>query len=95
LALQDRSSGKTLAWIFDTRSNWKDDQADGTPPAEDGVKIGIPGVARGTYEVQWFDTRTGKVVQSERVMAGGQGDLIIDVPKFSRDIAVRIIPHGR
>jgi hypothetical protein len=90
LALQDHASGNTLAWVFDTRSNWKDDQTDGSPPAEDGVKIGIPGLASGTYEAQWVDTRTGKVVQSERVTADADGDLVIDVPKFSRDIAVRI-----
>jgi len=95
LALQDQAKGQTLAWVFDTRSNWKDDQADNSPPAEETVRIGIPNLANGNYKADWFDTRVGKIIQSEKVLAtaADSGNLTLSVPTFTRDIALRLTPN--
>jgi hypothetical protein len=93
LALQDRGTSQTLAWVFDTRSNWKDDQTDGSPPSKETVRIGIPNLAGGNYKADWFDTRAGKVIQSEQITVTptDPDNLTLSVPAFTRDIALRLI----
>jgi len=43
-----------------------------------------------TYQVHWWDTRTGRVVRTDRAAAKA-GRLSLAVPAFTRDIALRAV----
>ncbi len=90
LALQDASAGETLAWLFDGTSNWQSDR-DGNPHREiDAVSLKIPISQAGTFEASWWDTRGGTVIRRDQVQAK-DGMISLTAPKFSRDVAVRIV----
>lgn len=89
LAVQDPQSGETLLWILDTRSNWKDDQTGQAPPLQDDVRVKLPAEIERKLEVTWWDTRSGRILESMSV-ATVDGALTLRSPYFSRDIAVRV-----
>ena len=89
LALQDTAAGETLAWVYDVRSHWQADR-DKTPLRHfDSVTLEVPAERGGEHSVEWWDTRTGQVVQRQSV-AAADGKLQLRVPPFSRDIALRV-----
>jgi len=75
-------------WLFNPQASWLA-QADGTTPSEiRGARLRIPGLAPGDYRVEWWDTGEGKVRTAKKVAVAG--DLSIDVPAFTADLACKV-----
>ncbi len=89
VALQDATTAETLLWIQDPESNWKNDRDGKTPQTFSGVRLTVPVPKPGTYTVQWWDTRRGKPLRTERLTATKPA-LPLALPTFARDIAVKI-----
>ena len=86
-----------LLWIanrdyndHDYREHYKEY---GLPPIKKGltdVQLTVGWLKGGTYQIEWWDTLTGDIIASEVVRTGGT--IILDVPPFRDDIAVKIKP---
>jgi hypothetical protein len=93
LAMQDASSGETILWCHDQNSNWKRDYAKEGPGLRTGLSISVPIKHTQPCKVDWWDTRAGKIVKTDRAQAQ-DGELKLQVPEFRRDIAARIVTMG-
>ena len=91
MALQDANTKSVIAWLLDTRSNWKQDLTGASPPAAADVTFTLPNMADGPYRASWFDTRRGETIQTDAAIARG-GKLLLRAPSFERDVAVRVVP---
>lgn len=58
------------------------------PETMTGVKFQLEDMEDGKYQVEFWDTRTGEVDTKEATAS--QGSLIIEVPSFKKDIAVKL-----
>ncbi len=90
-ALRDEATGDTVLWLLDRTSNHLTDARAEVHRELDDVRLIVP-IASGhvPYRVTWWDTRSGSHT-SQDVKAEG-AELLLDVPAFSRDIAIRITP---
>ena len=63
-----------------------------TAPGETraGVAITAEGLSPGSYAVRPFDTWQGVYLAASRATAGEAGQLLVVLPPFSGDIAVRL-----
>lgn len=95
LAMQDKVSGETIGWLCDMASNWKSDQ-DGIKYATfDDVVLTVPvpeSLASKPMSVEWWDTRKGQIIARREGVTATDGALVLNVPSFTRDIAVRLAP---
>ncbi len=90
-ALQDARTGETLLWLQDPDSNWFNDRAGKMPTPQTGIRLALPVPRPGLYQLAWWDTRRGIVVQTLRLPSSGKR-LLVSVPPFTRDIALRLVP---
>jgi hypothetical protein len=97
LAMQDATTGETIAWIYDTRSHWKSDR-DGVEPTKfQGVTVDVPmNVASASgdgasFTVEWWDTRAGTVLGRQTV-SPREGLVRLTIPPFTRDVGLRVFP---
>ncbi|MDX2078960.1 MAG: DUF5060 domain-containing protein [bacterium] len=60
-------------------------------PIVTGAKITLINLMEGDYTVEWWDTFTGEIIQTERVTIGADG-ITLPVPDFDRDLALKIVP---
>jgi hypothetical protein len=88
-ALSDQENGEMVAWVQDPASHVGADRAGMELRKFEGVELCVPAKA-GMYRVQWWDTRSGQVVQSETVKGEG-GVMRVGIPGFTRDIAMRVV----
>ncbi|MBB6053179.1 hypothetical protein [Armatimonas rosea] len=91
VALQDAASGETLIWIQDPESNWKNDRDGKTPQTFTGVQLTVPVPKATPYTAQWWDTRRGTIIKTER-LSPPHKPLTLTLPSFTRDIAVQLRP---
>jgi hypothetical protein len=89
LALQDTASGETIAWLRDPASNWQRDLEKSPPRTVAGAVLRLPVPRAADYDVEWWDTRSGRIVGRGRVAPTGSR-LELDVPPVHRDIALRV-----
>jgi hypothetical protein len=84
-------SGKrlTLLWLQNRRHTWWNIAQGETIPPVDASTVTVRQVYPGAYQLEYFDTWEGKVVQKSTVR-NGQGGLQIPVPAVERDIAIKI-----
>ena len=77
-------------WLSDPRATWWNLVVEKQKPAETKpAAIEIQGLVPGDYSVEWWDTRTGAVVRSDRV-SFTTGTFRATVPAFKRDIACKV-----
>jgi len=82
-------------WIADPGATWWQLAVEKAEPAEvRGARVTVAGLAPGTCGVQWWDTRTGKVVKRQQVRLAG-GALQLAVPAFTRDVACKVLTGAR
>lgn len=84
-----QNQDRALIWINDTLATY--DVAN--PRTVSGMSFTIPGLNNGTYDVKYVDTVTGATVSTEAVLASG-GQLTLNIPSFTRDIAVKAVRQG-
>lgn len=88
-AIGVRSDNVALIWIQDKTSTWKA-VLDKVPPQEiTGLRLAVPGLAPGDYQVEWWNTYTGEIFRRAKASAAA-GNLVLPVPPFTRDVAAVI-----
>jgi len=84
---QDRA----YLWLFDPQASFENIVIRKATPAKiSDATIEIRDLKTGTYRVQWWDTREGKVVKQDTASPTG-GVLQLAVPPFTRDIACKVV----
>jgi hypothetical protein len=100
-AIPDRTPGieawgitgrtKCLIWMRPSRRTWsaviEQKQVRHPVPAS---YISLSGLAGGNWEVQYWDTWTGRPTRSSNIAVPANGKLRLAVPSFDRDLAVRL-----
>lgn len=87
------SDGKTrLLWLVDNRYSWPRNRAQEAPTVEE-AKITLKGWPVGRWNVEWWDTRSGKSLGKAQVKAQG-GELELPIPTFRGDVAARLTSVG-
>lgn len=92
LGLVDRTSGKSLIWIHDPESNWKNDANGVAPKPIRGLVMPLRIERRSRVEV--WNTRTGKVLHSQ-VVDSRKSLFVLPVPTFERDVAIKVNPLAK
>jgi hypothetical protein len=83
---------RAYLWLFDPHASFENTVLHGERPSElTNVSIELKGLVRGNYRVLWWDTRTGEVVNEESVFVSDR-PLRVSSPRFTRDVAVKILP---
>jgi len=81
---------RAYLWLSDPKATWWNLVVEKQKPAETKpAPIEIQGLIPGDYSVEWWDTRTGTVIRSDRV-SFATGTFTAAVPPFRRDIACKI-----
>ena len=84
--------GKDCAyiWVSDSQAVWSNQVIDNGEPDEiKGATLEIDNLAPGVYQVQWWDTYEGEIVQQNEISLSEQS-LKLAVPDFTRDIACKV-----
>jgi hypothetical protein len=80
----------TIFWIHNKAYNWRNVTVSREKLSPVGKSFFyMYGAEDGVYEIRWYDTLTGEIVSSDASEAAN-GQVKVDVPGFSRDIACRI-----
>ena len=61
---------------------------------EKGRTAEVPGLKAGDYQVEFYDTKTGKILEKSTVTAEGE-TLTLLLPGFSGDLAVKLKPKEK
>ncbi len=80
------SNHKALVWLQNTSSI----ESSATPSDSTGVNLTVSNLAVGNYKVEFWDTWVGILISSRQVH--NSGSLVVTVPSFTRDIAVKVKP---
>jgi hypothetical protein len=85
--------GKACAyvWLFNPQATWWNQVIEKRSPSEiAGARLQVPGLEPGAYEIVWWDTHEGKVVERLNVTLR-DAPLDAEVPPFAHDIACKIM----
>lgn len=78
-------------WLSSSEAAWGRRILDKQAPTEiRDATLELHGLAPGDYEVQWWDTATGKVIKREKVHADADKSMQCPVPPFTTDIACKV-----
>ncbi len=86
-ALGLASDRQLLLWFHNQQSTWRTEHDGKSPTKLEALGVRVP-AADGTWQVEWWNTSTGDVVRRDTATAAG-GELILTIPDFSTDLAVR------
>jgi hypothetical protein len=88
-----QTSDQAYLWISDPKSTWFAAASEHVEPKRiDGATLSLENLKPAKYQVEWFDTCTGKALQTIPI-ENKAGTATIAVPAFTRDIACRIVPE--
>lgn len=87
LALRGKDGAR--CWIFNPEATWWRWVAKETPRLVKEETFTLPGLPPGTYQVEWWDTRSGNVTGKAQVSSRGS-DVQLSIPTFARDIACHV-----
>jgi hypothetical protein len=77
-------------WLFNPAASWSNIVIEQHPPSEiQNAKIELSRLPAGDYQVEWFDTRSGRVIRKEQSSVA-DGNLRLIAPPFSHDLACRV-----
>ena len=83
---------RAYLWLFDPQAGFENVVIRGAEPRVlPEIQLELRGLAAGNYRVRWWDTRAGKVIKDERAAATDRL-LPLTAPRFTRDLAVKIVP---
>ena len=89
-----QSDGKTLAWVQNRFYTWYEAGHQGkTPPTISGAEIAVPVKKDGTYRVELWDTRSGKVISNTTTRSAAQTVKCV-LPPVEKDVALKAIHVG-
>ncbi len=78
-----------LFWVQNKGFNWKDTFYEIEPEPVKNAYFQVKVAEEGRHIVEWWDTFKGEVVSTEGIMSKG-GELRVEIPQFSKDIACKI-----
>jgi hypothetical protein len=88
-----RARDRAWLWLFHRAASWKGTVTEKRPPAElSDVTCELSELLDGAYRVEWWDTRAGEILKTDRTESHG-GVLRLIAPAFTRDLAVKIKPR--
>lgn len=87
LAMRSQNNAETYAWV-QNKANARWDQSANTSPLS--ATFTIPGMANGSYNIEYWDTYTGQKTQGNPV-SSSNGNVTIAVSSLTKDIAIKII----
>lgn len=90
-------SGRTdeaWVWLLDYAANYPNNAQRPSIRELSGAEATVRNLADGTYDVRWFDTRTGALVRTDLASSSG-GAMRLAPPAFTEDIFASIEPQGR
>ncbi len=77
-------------WLFDSQAHWEAVVVNrSTPETIRGAKVEITMHKPGRYRYEWWNTRTGQILDFGKSTSQG-GLLTLEVPPFDRDIACKV-----
>ncbi len=86
-----RTDQAVLVWVADQENTWyKRSVLKYKPVRITKAAFTVDGLVPGEYQVEWWDTYSGKRRTASRQATGERGSLRVRVPSFSRDVAARI-----
>lgn len=87
-----RSDQRFLAWIADLEYYYSD-RENRPPELRDNVEVPYADLEPGDYRLEIWDPHSGDIIQRRTLAVDSSGSGSISLPEFSRDIALKIIPH--
>ena len=91
VGLQGRD--RAYLWLFNSQATWWNQVVQKQTTGQvTSARLEIPQLATGTYRVVWWDTDRGTVLAKREVKLG-TGNLAVEVPGFSNDIACKVVPY--
>ena len=81
-------SNKALVWIQNTQSI----ESSAEPQQLTGVTLTVNKLSIGSYDVEYWNTRTGTIMNQAQL--NNNGSLSVPIPSFTRDLAVKIKYHS-
>ena len=77
-------------WLHDLRNSLSEVQnTDYTPQVMQNIKFQLNNLTDAKYQVEFIDTWNGLVIEKKEIQSNS-GSLVVDVPQFTRDIAVKV-----
>ena len=86
-ALRGRTT--TLVWIKNVAHQWWPTATGPDPSAVEGASLALTSAGDGAWTARWIDAYDGHEISASIVTVAG-GALTLDVPPFSRDVALRL-----
>jgi hypothetical protein len=83
-AFQLRGDSIVLVWLKNRQHQWTSPD----PEPIGGVILSLDGFTDGVWQTQWFDTRSS--LTNTGVTIAYEGQVTVEVPTFSRDVALRL-----
>jgi uncharacterized repeat protein (TIGR01451 family) len=87
------SGNSAYLWIDNSQYTWSKVVRGGTNPSAQSSTISIPGFSSGTYKVDWYNTVTGVISNSQSVTVSS-GALTLSVSGLTTDTAVIVTPSA-
>lgn len=85
------SEAKSLAWVHNRFYSWFEAGHEGkTPPTIAGARIAVPVGREGTYRVELWDTRSGKMTRTSHVQSAAK-TVDCRLPPIDKDVALKVI----
>jgi len=82
-----QSDWAAYLWLYDRTATWSSRIVDRkTPKTFADTRLSIPNLPAGTYSIEWWNTRTGKIIRQTEVKQPQE----IPIPEFSSDIACKV-----
>jgi hypothetical protein len=78
-----------IIWVHNRKSTWRTAFDGETPEPQDKLTLSIPTTSNGSWQVEWWDTFKGVVLQTDQAKAES-GVLRLTPPSFDRDLAARL-----
>jgi hypothetical protein len=90
--LGSQANDRAYLWLSNPKAAWSSIVIENNQPTEiKDAAISIKDLQPGTYNIEWWGTHEGRIIQKQQVSLKA-GLLKIPVPPFTRDIACKISP---
>jgi hypothetical protein len=85
-----RAGPQVWLWLFNPAASWSNIVIEQHPPSPiQNATLELSRLPAGDYQVEWWDTRSGKVIRTEKSSVA-DGNLRLVAPPFSHDLACRV-----
>jgi PKD repeat protein len=92
---KNMQSGQAHLWIQNKQHTWRNVMGidNPTPISPQSGSLTLQLIPNTIYTIEFWDTHTGKVDRTEKVLADADGNILLRVDKLEADFAVKIFPE--